>query len=96
MSTTTALRKHRDRLAAQGVRRIEVQARVEDAALIRAVAAALADPKRAEATRAVLRARIMVAPVDYGTMSLKDLLSHAPLEGIDLERQRDLPRDIDL
>ncbi len=45
-----------------------------------------------EASRALLRQRF-VEPVG---LSLKALLASAPLEGIDLDRSRDLGRDVDL
>ena len=32
---------------------------------------------------------------DYGSMDFKELLAAAPLEGVDLTRQRDFPRDIE-
>jgi hypothetical protein len=53
---------------------------------------ALADPLRAAETRSILTAR-------FGTPAkpgLKALLASAPLEGVDLERPRDLGREIDL
>ncbi len=34
-------------------------------------------------------------PPDYGSMDFKELLAAAPLEGVDLTRPRDLPRDIE-
>ncbi len=45
------------------VRRIEVQARNEDAHLLRAVAAALTDPDRAVEVRAMLRSRFWPQPM---------------------------------
>jgi hypothetical protein len=56
------------------------------------VAAALSDPARQAATRMLLRQRF-VEPTE---MSLKALLASAPLDGIDLDRGRDLGRDVDL
>ena len=66
--------------------------RGEDAPLVRAVAAALADPARAAEARALLRGRFAPAPAG----SLKGLLASAPLDGVDLERSRDAGRSIDL
>jgi hypothetical protein len=87
-----ALTAHRQRLRSRGLQRLEVQVRGDDAALVRAVAAALADPERAAETRALLRRRLAPAPA----RSLKDLLAAAPLDGIDLERSRDIGRVVDL
>ena len=33
---------------------------------------------------------------DYAALSFKELLAACPLEGIELTRERDLPRDVDL
>jgi hypothetical protein len=63
-----------------------------DAGLVRHVAAALSDPARQEAARALLRQRFVEPP----KVSLKAPLASAPLEGIDLDRSRDLGRDVDL
>ncbi len=85
-SPVTKWREHRRR---QGFVRVEIQARKMDAALVRDVAKALADPERETETRTILRERI-AAPRSGG---LKALLAAAPLEGIDLERPRDFGRD---
>lgn len=76
---------HRRRMRERGFVRIEVQVRKEDAALVRQVAGALADPHQAPDARALLRERF-APPAAKG---LKELLAKAPLEGIDLERSRD-------
>ncbi len=73
----------------RGFVRVEVQVRKEDASLVRDVATALVDPARETETRAILREKI-AAPCSGG---LKALLASAPLEGIDLERPRNLGRD---
>jgi len=86
-SPVTQWRKRRQR---QGFVRVEVQVRKADAALVRDVAAALGDPARETETRAILREKI-AAPRAGG---LKALLASAPFEGIDLERPRDLGRDV--
>lgn len=88
----SALAEHRRRLRGRGLRRLEVQVRGEDAPLVRAVAAALADPERAAEARALLRGRFAPAPA----RSLRDLLASAPLDGVDLERSPDTGRAIDL
>ncbi|MDE0044375.1 MAG: hypothetical protein OXU19_00725 [bacterium] len=82
----TKWRKRRQR---QGLVRMEIQVRKEDASLVRDIATALLDPQRESETRAILRERI-AAPRSAG---LKALLASAPLVGIDLERQRDFGRD---
>ena len=86
-SPVTQWRKRRQR---QGFVRVEVQVRKEDAALVRDVATALGDPEREAETRSILRERIST-PRSGG---LKALLASAPLDGIDLERARDLGRDV--
>ena len=63
-----------------------------DAALMRDVAKALGDPEREAEARALLRARFSTAP----PAGLKTLLAAAPLEGIDLTREQDAGRDVDL
>ena len=85
-SPVTQWRKRRQR---QGFVRVEIQVRKEDAALVRDVASALVDPERAAKTRTILREKI-AAPRSRG---LKALLASVPLEGVDLERQRDFGRD---
>jgi len=75
----------RQRLRSRGLIRLEVRVHPEDAPLVRAVARALVDSQRAVPTRALLRGRFAPIP----TRSLKDLLSSAPLDGINLERSRD-------
>ncbi len=90
--TRSAVAEHRKRLRSRGLQRVEMQVHGEDAPLLRAVAAALADPDRATEVRAVLRARFAPAPV----RSLKELLAAAPLDGIDLDRPRDSGRIVDL
>ena len=88
----SALIAHRQRLRSRGLQRLEVQVKGEDAPLVRAIAAALADPARVAETRALLRGRFSPHP----TQSLKALLASAPLEEIDLERSRDTGRVVDL
>ena len=86
------LANHRARKARQGFVRVEINVRKEDAGLVRQVAAALSDPARQTAARALLRQRF-AEPVGA---SLKALLASAPFEGIDLDRSRDRGRDVDL
>lgn len=87
-----SLATYRRRLKRQGVVRLEVRVRREDAALVRGVVKALDDAVRATEARALLRDH-------FGTgmaKGLKALLAAAPLEGIDLSRERDFGRDVDL
>jgi len=86
------LSAYRRRLKRRGVVRLEVNVRKEDAPLVRGVVKALGDPERETEARALLRER-------FGTikpMGLKALLAAAPLEGIDLTRERDTGRDLEL
>lgn len=85
-----ALTEHRRRQRARGLRRLELQVPASDAPLLRAVAAALADPVRAEAARNLLRDRFAPAP------SLKALLAAAPLDDLPLERSPDTGRPVEL
>ena len=88
----SSLATHRARKARQGFVRVEVNVRKEDAGLVRQVAAALSDPARRADARMALRQRFAEPPA----LSLKALLQAAPLDGIDLDRARDLGRDVDL
>lgn len=88
----TPLSSYRQRMKRRGVVRVEVQVRKEDAALVRGVASALADPAREADARALLRQRF----TERRSQGLKALLAAAPLEGVDLERSRDTGRAIDL
>jgi len=88
----TPLESFRKRQKREGIVRVEVQVRKEDAVLLRGVAQALGDPAREAETRSLLKARF-TAPRPVG---LKALLASAPLDGIELERSRDLGRPVDL
>ena len=87
-----ALVRHRRRLKRRGVVRLEVQVRKDDAALIRDIVSALADPDRGREARALLRERFGAGRA----AGLKALPAAAPLEGIDLGRARDFGREVDL
>ena len=91
-ASATPLAAHRARIRDRGLQRVEVQVSPADAPLVREVAAALADPARAEETRLLLRTKL--APPSRE--SLKSFIMAAPLDGIDLARSRDMGRDIDL
>lgn len=88
----SSVAKHRARKARLGFVRVEVNVRKEDAPLVREVAAALSDPARQTVARTFLRQHL-IEPV---SVNLKALLASAPLEGIHLDRDRDLGRDVDL
>jgi hypothetical protein len=88
----SSIARHRARVARRGVVRVEVNVSMDDASLVRRVAAALADPARQAATRTLLRQRFAEPPKG----SLKTLLASAPLDGIDLDRSLDLGRDVEL
>lgn len=88
----TSLDRFRRRRKRQGIVRVELQLRREDVALVRGVARALADPGREAEARRLLKARF--APPSAA--GLKALLASAPLDGIELERPRDLGRPVDL
>ncbi len=88
----SSVARHRAQKARQGFVRLEVNVRKEDTGLVREVAAALSDPVRQAAARALLRQRFAKPP----KLSLKALLASAPLEGIDLERSHDVGRAVDL
>jgi hypothetical protein len=87
-----AISSYRRRLKRQGVVRLEVHVRKDDAALVRDVVGALADPDREREARALLRERFAAGKA----AGLKALLAAAPLEGIDLTRARDFGRDVEL
>ncbi len=88
----SSLARHRAQMERRGFVRVEVNVRKEDAGLVRQVAAALSDPAREAEARELLRRRFVQSP----RVSLKALLASAPLDGIDLDRRRDLGRDVDL
>ncbi len=90
-SQNEAIATYRRRLKRKGLRRLEVQVRKDDAALIRGVVGALSDPEREAETRALLRERFGISPVK----GLKALLATVPLEGIELTRDRDRGREVD-
>ena len=91
-SRKQAVTAYRRRLKRGGFVRLEVHVQKDDAPLVRGVVAALTDPQRKARARALLRQC-------FGTdepRGLKELLAAAPLDGVDLERERDFGRDVDL
>ena len=87
-----SLVRHHERLARRGFVRVEVNVSKDDAIQVRQLAAALSDPARRVAARMLLRQRFVEPP----KVSLKELLASATLDGIDLDRSRDLGREVDL
>ena len=87
-----AVAAYRKRLKRHGMTRLEVRVRKDDAPLVKEVVQALADPEREREARALLRERF----ASVRPKGLKALLASAPLEGIDLSREEDFGRDVDL
>lgn len=88
-----ALDRHRARQAKRGLCRVEVTLPEGDKSAIRQLAALL----RAGDTRAE-RLRLTLEQVlnDSRPASFAELLESAPLEDVELHRNRELPRDIEL
>jgi hypothetical protein len=86
-----SLSEYRRRLKRRGVVRLEVHVRKDDAPLVRGVVTALSDPSRESETRSLLREHFGASKAT----GLKALLVSAPLEGIDLSRERDFGRDVE-
>ena len=82
----------RKRLKQRGMARLEVKVRKGDAALVRNVVKALANPEQERTARALLREHFGSRQAD----GLKALLAAAPLEGINFSRERDFGREVDL
>ena len=82
----------RKRLEQRGMVRLAVNVRKDDAELVRNVVRAFSSPEQEQAARALLRERFGSSQ----TEGLKALLAAAPLEGINLSRERDFGRDVDL
>jgi len=89
-SQKKAVHAHRRRLKRQGFKRLELRVRKGDAPLIRDLARALNDPAREAETRTLLQKQFGARP----RQGLKALLAAAPLEGIDLTRERESERDV--
>ena len=87
-----ALSDYRRRLKRNGIVRVEIHVRKDDAPLVRGVVKALNDPAQRNEVRNLLRDRFGVGKAK----GLKKLLAAAPLERINLERDRDYGRDIEL
>ncbi len=85
----TPVNAYRARLKQQGLVRVELHVRRDDAALLRAVAAALTDPRRELETRETLHRQIAMPPI----RGLKELLASAPIDGIEFDRPKDFGRE---
>lgn len=84
---------HRARKKRQGFVRVEVSVRREDAGLlVHRVATALTDPTHQAEARQLLQLRLTEPP----KVSLKALLASAPLDGIELDRNHDHGRNVEL
>lgn len=87
-----AVTEHRKRLKSRGLVRIELRAPKEDAALLREIAAALADPEQAARTRKLLHEHFDL----HAGLGLKELLAAAPLDlELDFDRRADGTREIE-
>ena len=87
-----AINTFRKRLKQRGMARLEVNVRKDDVTLVRNVVRALSSPDQEQIARALLREH-------FGgrqAAGLKALLAAAPLEDINLSRERDFGRDVDL
>ena len=87
-----AVSRFRKRLKERKITRLEVNVCKGDVTLVRNVARALLNPQQGQAARALLREHFGGRPVQ----GLKALLAAAPLEGIDLARETDLGREVEL
>ncbi len=87
-----AVRSFRKRLKQRGMVRLAVNVRKDDAELVRNVVRAFSSPEQEQAARALLRERFGSSQ----TEGLKALLAAAPFEGINLSREPDFDRDVDL
>ena len=88
----SALQQFRARQKRDGMARLELQVRREDAGLMRHIARDLADPSRSAATRQALLACIN----QNAPSSLKDHLLSAPQDELDLRRSPDTGRSVAL
>jgi hypothetical protein len=84
---------HRARLKRKGIVRVEIQTPESDAPLIRQLAKIL---RENSAKAADLRKQLRAIIGSTEQPGLKALLASAPLDGIDLYRREDRPRDLDL
>ncbi len=93
-ATKRAVERHRTRMRRRGLVRIEIQVPKEDVEALREVAKDLRET-RGESTSVRETLRDLARRLEP-RRSLKELLAAAPLEGVDLERDQDYGRDVDL
>ncbi len=86
------LSAYRCRLKRRGIVRLEVNVLRDDVAIVRGVVKALNDPVQRSEVRKLLQERFG----NTRSKGLKALLAVAPLEGIDLSRECDGERAIEL
>ena len=91
-SREKAVRDHRRRLKARGLKRVELEASASDATLLRQLAKIL---RGGDEQASQLRTRL-AALAGPGSTDLKALLASAPLEGLRIKRSRDRGRSVDL
>jgi hypothetical protein len=92
------LARHRRKRAASGISRVEIAVPRSDAPLLRELAQTLrAGGKMAARVRAELRSLVRPEAIRTGA-ELVAFLQSSPLAGVelDLERDRSMPRDVDL
>jgi len=87
-----AIANFRRRLKQRGMVRLEVNVRKDDVMLVRHVVRALSSPEQEQSARALLREHFGGRQAE----GLKTLLAAAPLEAVNLSRERDFGRDVDL
>ena len=87
-----AQQAHRRRQKAKGIKRVEVNVHKNDVALMRRIADALAQPERGALARRWLLERFG----DGKAAGFKALLAAVSLDDLDLRRNRDVGRELDL
>ena len=91
-SQRKAVSNYRLRRKRQGIERLEVQVQKSDVKLVRNIVDALGNPESSEETRSLLHERYS----GDQSIGLKALIAAAPLDGVDLSRDIDHGRDIEL
>jgi len=88
-----AVNNHRSRLRKKGLSRLEVVVPDTDKPLFKELARRLrGSPREADE----MRHELLVLTYEEPKTGFKELLAAAPLDGIDLDRDRDTGREIDL
>lgn len=88
-----AVDRHRARQAGRGFCRVEVTVPEADRPVIRKLAGML---RADDANAGRLRLSLQALLDDERPLSFAQLLESAPLEGVELNRSHDLPRDIEV